>query len=194
MDADRLGSIGVDGLQRWRMRRNCALTPRQTAAGYAALCALLLPIGTAWWWLGYPLVAAFTLAELLAAAALLLCHARHAVDSETLALHADGRLLVEQRVADRVQLSCLDGRRLRLALAGGPPPLVALLPQEPAGARVLVGCHLPGARRAQLLHELRAALRALPAAAAQPGLATISQNTATSARNAGTPSAVHQRR
>jgi uncharacterized membrane protein len=150
-----LGS-SVDGAPCWHMPRNCALTPAQTFTGYGALCALMLPMGAAWWLLGYPLVAAFVLVELAVVAAFLCCYARHAGDAETLVLRHDGRLQVRQCVGQQCRVVELDVAALRVSLPAGRPDLISL------GARdtsVLVGRHVPSARRRQLALELQRALR-----------------------------------
>ncbi|HZF78155.1 MAG TPA: DUF2244 domain-containing protein [Rubrivivax sp.] len=138
------------------MRRNCALTPRQTLASFGALCALMLPTGMAWGLLGYTLVTVFVLVELLIVAVLLCCYARHACDAETLLLKG-GRLEVRQCVAGQQRVTELEVAALRVTLAAEPPQLVAL---GARGAGVLVGCHLPAAYRRQLADELRRAVRA----------------------------------
>jgi uncharacterized membrane protein len=146
----------VDGARCWRMRRNCALTPAQTLVGFAALCALILPIGALWWLLGYPLVMVFVLAELLTVAVLLCCYARHAVDAETLLLH-DGRLQVRQDIGTRFQVTEFDVPSLRVRLMPDPSQFVAL---RARGTQVLVGRYLTGPQRQQLARELQQALNA----------------------------------
>ena len=146
----------VDGEPCWHMRRNCALTPAQTFAGYGALCALMLPMGAAWWLLGYPLVIAFVLVELAVVAVFLCCYARHAGDAETLVLRHDGRLQVRQCVGHQLRVVELDVAALRVSLTAGRPNLISL------GARdtsVFVGRHLPSVQRRQLVQELQRALR-----------------------------------
>jgi uncharacterized membrane protein len=138
------------------MRRNCALTPGQTFAGYGALCALMLPMGGVWWQVGYPLVMAFVLVELAVVAVFLCCYARHAGDAETLVLRNDGRLQVRQCVGQQLRVIELDVAALRVSLPAGLPALISL------GARdtlVFVGRHLPSAQRRQLAQELQRALR-----------------------------------
>ncbi len=81
---------------RWELRRNRSLTPRQTLACFAALCAFNGVVAVVFWLLGYAWVSFFAALETAGVAAALLSFARHACDAESLSL-VDGRLTVRKR-------------------------------------------------------------------------------------------------
>ncbi len=94
--------LAVQWSVRWLLRRNCSLTPRQLLWFYLSLCAISFGIATMFWVQGVRLVMLFAWLELLALGAALLAYARHATDSETIAL-ADDMLTVELACGSRVQ-------------------------------------------------------------------------------------------
>ncbi|MBI3370063.1 MAG: DUF2244 domain-containing protein, partial [Burkholderiales bacterium] len=91
----------------WRMRRNCALAPRQVLWSYLLLCLVSLPLALGFALLGYVLIGLFALAELAGAALALLVWARHAGDTETLRLQGR-RLSVERRHGTALECTELD--------------------------------------------------------------------------------------
>jgi len=64
----RFATVTDQGTQ-WRLKRNCALTPRQVGGCFVGLCALSLAVGLFFWSQGAVLVLPFTALELLAAGA-----------------------------------------------------------------------------------------------------------------------------
>jgi uncharacterized membrane protein len=145
------------------MRRNCSMSPRQLGGVFLSLCLLSGAIALGFWWAGATAVVWFTGLELLALAAALLVHARHATDREVIAIE-DGRVQVELRAGTRVEHHSLDAAFMRVRLAGG---LVELA----AGSQVVrVGRHLRPHRHAWLAREIQIALRdSLRQHAAPPG-------------------------
>jgi uncharacterized membrane protein len=136
----------------WRLRRNCALTPRQlggtiVALGAAAFAVALLTTAIVRTWL-------FVLFALIEAAALLIAYvryARHALDGETITLfrHAlvldidDGERHVHWRVNPTlVRIVREDGD------ANG--ALYVCYRQQ----RIEIGRHVPAALRAQIAEQL----------------------------------------
>jgi uncharacterized membrane protein len=133
------------------MRRNCSMSPRQLAAVYGSLCLVSGLIALGFWWHGATLVIWFTGLELLALAAALLVHARHATDRETVAIEG-GRLQVELRDGAHVECRSLDAAFARVRLAGGLVELAA------RGEVVRVGRHLRPHQQAQMAREIHMAL------------------------------------
>ena len=72
----------------WLLKRNCSITPRQLLWFYLSLCVVSFGIAAMFWVQGVRLVMPFAWLELLALGAALLLYARHATDSETIALPA----------------------------------------------------------------------------------------------------------
>ena len=138
----------------WVLKRNCSISPRQLLAIYGSLCAVSLGIATIFWAHGATLVMPFAWAELIGVGFALLVYARHAVDSERIALVA-GQLLVERRVAGRLEQVEFEPAWLRVDLRGGDDALVELSGQ---GRRIEVGRYVRAEWRADLAGELRAAL------------------------------------
>jgi len=137
---------------RWVMRRNCSMSPRQLAAVFLSLCLLSGAIALGFWWHGATAVIWFTGVELLALAAALLVHARHATDREVVAI-GDGRVHVERHRGERVARSSLDAAFVTVRLDAGLVELAA------RGQTVRVGRHLRPHQHARLAREIHMALR-----------------------------------
>jgi uncharacterized membrane protein len=138
----------------WRLRRNCAIGPRQTLIGFAGLCAFNVLIGAAFLLLGYPLVMLFIVLVLAGFALALLAYARHAGDCETLTLD-DGRLTIEQCCGAHVTRTELQAAWVRVVVPREASDLVALCERRRS---VQVGRHLLPELRPRMAHELRQAL------------------------------------
>jgi len=145
-----------DERTRWVLQRNCVLTPQQLLASFAGVAVFEVLLGVAFWWLGYPGVAAFVALELLAVALALLAYMPSARDRDTLALSAGGPLLVEQHRAAQVHAVSFDPAWVRVELDAGDPE--ALVTLSCRGTRVQVGRHALPPQRQQLARELRRAL------------------------------------
>ena len=144
----------------WVLKRNCSLTPRQSGAVYALLCAASFAIATVFLLQGIWMVLAFTLVEMFAVGLALLHYARHALDVERIAL-LEGCLLVERIDAGRREEIRLDPIRLRVF---GPAPRVQkLIRLESRDVCVEIGRYVSEPVRAQVAHELNRALRSHPA-------------------------------
>jgi uncharacterized membrane protein len=157
----------------WVMRRNCSLSPRQLAGVYLSLCLLSGAIGLGFWWAGATVVIWFAGVEMLALAAALLVHARHATDREVVAIE-DGRVRVELRDGSRVERASLDAAFACVRLDSGLVELAA------RGEAVRVGRHLRPHRNARLAREIQMALRGhrgQPAAPAGMAPTTAMQST-----------------
>ncbi|HEX6708431.1 MAG TPA: DUF2244 domain-containing protein [Albitalea sp.] len=139
----------------WKLKRNCSLAPRQLLGFYSVLCGLSLAIASFFWAFGARMVMPFAWVELLAVGAALLAYARHAADSESIALR-DDRLTVELASGDRVERVEFQPQWVRVEPQAGDGSLVELSGQ---GRRVAVGRFVRPELRPQLANELRMALR-----------------------------------
>lgn len=144
----------------WHLKRNCSLAPRQLVLAYAVICAMSIAVAMmciilhgAWQ------ILLFTLLELAAVAFAFLSYARHATDCEHIAL-MENCLLVELDLAGDTVQTRLDPRWTRIAVPGTGRDLVDL---EARGVRVQVGRFTTEEGRRRLAMELRLALGA-PAA------------------------------
>jgi len=146
---------------RWRLVRNCSLTPRQALGAWSIPVATLLGVAAfaaaqRWWW-----VLGFALLDAAGLAVALWRYARHALDGETLQLDDDGMLHIDrqrggmqQRTSWRASMVRLDG--------GAGQPITLWAGRE----RLTVGREAPPHLRELTVRELRRALR--PGAAARP--------------------------
>jgi uncharacterized membrane protein len=151
-----LAASGRDtGLLQWRLRRNCALDPRQTMHGFVALCAFNSLVGAAFAMLGYPLVMGFVVIVHGGFAIALLAYARHAGDCETVTLYDDGQLTVEQQCGARLTRTDFHAAWVRVMAQREARGMVCLCEQR---VSVQVGRHVQPHLRARLAQELRHAL------------------------------------
>lgn len=139
----------------WVLKSNCSMQPMRVLAVFALLGALSVAIGLAFWLQGATLVMPFASAELLAVAAAVLVYARHAADSERIAL-SGGRLTIEHTNGTRVQSVTLQPAWVRVEPKQDDHSLIEL---SSHGQRVAVGRFVRPELRPQLAEELRAALQ-----------------------------------
>ncbi|HET9643302.1 MAG TPA: DUF2244 domain-containing protein [Burkholderiaceae bacterium] len=142
-------------VQRWVLRRNCCLTPRQLALAGGVLLALQGMVGLAFSAMGYPVVTLFALVDAVAVAVALLAHARHACDRETLTL-SGSRLCVEELCGAQCRAVEFDAVMVRVHAPTDDQPLVQLAERERC---VVVGRYLPAHKRPLLAKELCSALQ-----------------------------------
>jgi uncharacterized membrane protein len=106
---------------RWRLTRNCSLTPRQAVGAWSIPVVALLAVALfsavqGWWW-----VALFALADIAALVLALWLYTRHALDGDTLLLDDDGMLRIEQQRGGRCQRIAWRASMVRLELVDGEP-------------------------------------------------------------------------
>ena len=157
MDAIPAGRVvrsAGDGMLRWEVKRNCALTPRQTLWCYCGVCIPCTFMALAFWVLGYGIVSLFVVLEMLTLAVALLAYARHAVDAETVTLEA-AWLRIEVRHGDQVVRTRLHPAWARVQAVEGPDGLVDV---SESGVHVGIGRHLGAAARRQMAEEIRQAI------------------------------------
>jgi uncharacterized membrane protein len=140
--------------QRWELKRNCSITPRQLAGIYAALCCASLAVALVCAWQGAWFVLVFAVLELSAVGAAFLVYARHATDAEYVAL-TSGSLVVEVVQGTIVKKFSFDPRRTRVDVADGRWGLVIL---EGDGVSTEVGRFLTPWKRRELAQQLKLAL------------------------------------
>ena len=139
---------------RWRLRRNCSLTPQQALLAWALPNAVLLGVTLfaafqGWWW-----VVAFALLNIAGLATALWLYSRHALDGETLFLADDGMLHIEQQCGTRLQHLAWRASLVSLEVAeDGPITLRA------GRERLEIGSQAAPATRDMTARELRRALR-----------------------------------
>jgi uncharacterized membrane protein len=144
----------------WILKRNCSLTPRQSAAAYALLCTGSFGVAVFFLLQGFWIVLAFSLLEMAAVGWALLHYARHALDVERIAL-TDGALLVDRIDAGRHSQFRLDPVRTRIM-----PPLPRrqkLIRLESPAACIEIGSYVSEPVRQQVAQELARAMCVHPA-------------------------------
>lgn len=142
------------GSQQWLLRRNCALSPRQLAACFAAVGGVTLLISAVFAAQGAWLVVPFAGIELVALAVAFLVHARHAGDYERIVL-ADGSVLVERLHGGSLARVECQASWVRVEYQGARRELIRLVA---AGREMAVGRFVPDAERTRLARELRASI------------------------------------
>lgn len=139
----------------WKLKRNCSLAPRQLLGFYSVLCGISLAVAAFWWWQGARMVMPFAAIELLAVGVAMLVYARHATDSESIALR-DNRLTVEHASGSRLERVEFQPQWVTVEPAVCDGSLVELSGQ---GRKMAVGRYVRPELRRQLADELRMALR-----------------------------------
>lgn len=144
----------MDGGRRheWQLKRNCSLTPSQAMKALALLCGLTFAVGMTFMLVhGAWVILGFSGVEMLVVVAAFLYHARHAIDSEHIAV-ADDCLLVEQVSAGSTRQVRLDPHLVRVTPPRSRRDMIVL---EARGIRVEVGRHVTESVRRQVAQELR---------------------------------------
>ncbi|MES2899479.1 MAG: DUF2244 domain-containing protein [Pseudomonadota bacterium] len=140
----------------WLLKRNCSMTPRQFGIAYGMLGAAMLLIGLGFALRGVWFVTLFAVLEIGAIALALLHYARHATDSEHIAL-SEGCLLIERIEAGQLRAIRLDPCWTKIDV---PNRRRALIKLESRGVQVEVGGFISEEKRQQVAQELRRELRA----------------------------------
>lgn len=138
----------------WVFKRNSAFAPRQAMWFYASLCVLSIGLASVFWLRGAAMVMPFAWLELALVGVALLVYARHAADSERIALRGD-ELTVENTSGDRIERVAFQPSWVRVEPRHGDRSLIDLSGQ---GRRISVGRFVRPELRVQLADELRWAL------------------------------------
>jgi len=144
----------------WILKRNCSLTPRQSALAYALLCTGSFGVALFFLLQGFWIVLAFSLLEMAAVGWALLYYARHALDVERIAL-TDGALLVERIDGGRRSQFRFEPGRTRVTPPR--PRRQKLIRLESPASTVEIGSYVSEPVRQQVAQELARAMRAHPA-------------------------------
>lgn len=139
----------------WLLKRNCSLSPRQTAFACAILCLAISAVALIFTLRGVWHVLAFAMLEIGFVALAFLHYARHATDHEHIAL-MDDCLLVERVQAGQIEQIRLDPHWTRIALPERDQDLIRL---EDRGIKIEVGRFVTEAKRRQVGQELRQELQ-----------------------------------
>lgn len=143
-----------EGPRAWRLKRNCALRPRQYLAAMGLLMGLSALVAVACWIRGLWLVPVFCALELVAIGVAALAYARHAIDGEIVAFTDDGHLRVEVDRGRWHASHLFEPWRVRLVRTDA-----GELWLHHGGTRIPVGGHASPAVRDAFDAELREALR-----------------------------------
>jgi uncharacterized membrane protein len=100
-------------MKTWKMRRNCALTPRQLFHCYLALVCLSATVATGFLLAGVKIILIFTVIELSAVTIGFLVYCRHALDFEEIEISGT-RLVVRKFIAYRESVIEFNTRWARL--------------------------------------------------------------------------------
>ena len=135
----------------WKLKRNCAITPRQFVIFYCSLATVSLSIAGFWSAMGAWTVLPFAGIDLLGVGAAFLVYARHATDYESVVITAE-QLIVETALGSRTTVVELNPRWVRIGLQDKVRPKIEI---RYAGNVVLLGTHVPVHRRAIIAGEMR---------------------------------------
>lgn len=140
--------------QRWLLKRNCAVTPRQLGLCFLLVSLVSLVIAVAFASVGAWPILPFAGIEVLALGVAFVVHARHAGDYEHIVM-ARGRLTIERWHGG--ELDRIDCRPtwVRVEYQGSRRELIRLVV---GGREMSVGRFVPDDGRGELARELRASL------------------------------------
>lgn len=153
--------------RRWRLRRNCCVSPRQFIAGTGAIVAVATAVGLAGAWHGIWLIPLYCLAEVIGTAAAAFCFIRHARDGEDVALLRNGTLVVDLHEGQRVTRHVLHGQWVRIVRRGTCAADLSVWLHE-GRLRVRLARHLDPARLLAFEADIRQALAQRPSWSAGP--------------------------
>jgi uncharacterized membrane protein len=155
MDSNVAHSHAAAVAMRWRLHRNCSLSPRQTAVAFGLISAVALTIALGFAMVGVTFILYFAGLELLALGLAWLVWGRHAGDGEDVTLHGHEVEVREVR-AGRERLTRFPAAWLNVSVDAQGVWLRA------SGKAVCVGTLIVAPQRNRFALELRRALRAAP--------------------------------
>lgn len=149
--------------RQWVLKRNCALTPRQSGLSVGLLAMASALIAVVFAGMGAWPVVPFAGLEVAALAVAFLVYGRHAGDYERIVVTA-GAVLVETASADRISRRQLPTEWVRVEYREGDRTDGQQLIRLVSGRQTLaIGRYVPDDRRATLARELRTSLKSLSA-------------------------------
>jgi uncharacterized membrane protein len=148
----KLAVVSADGL-RWRLRKNCSVTPRQVMRIYAFLSLISLSIAAFFWSIGAVLVLPFACLEIVVLGVAFWWYAKHAVDGETVSCNA-ASVVIDTSYAGEHRRYVFEKHTVRVH-QGNKAGLVEVYSQ---GQKLEIGRFLRVDLRPILVSELRRAL------------------------------------
>ncbi len=152
--AYRWQHVTRSGTQEWLLKRNCALSPRQSAVWFASIGLLSLGIATVFGLMGAWMVLPFAMLEIAGLVAAFYWFGRHAADYEKLQA-AKGRFVVETGVGPTVHRLESKAPWFRVKYDGRMRELISV---GSGHQQLQVGRFVPSDKREELARELRRAL------------------------------------
>ncbi|MBO1110914.1 DUF2244 domain-containing protein [Bordetella petrii] len=154
-DAAPAACAGAEIEQRWVLKRNCCVTPRQFLLGMGGTAAIAFVVSVVFALRGLWPVAVYGAIEILLLAGAALSFMRHVRDGETVTLLSDGRMIVEVYAGGATTRHVFNRNWARLVRQ---PDAVETLWLHYGTARLRLARHVPVERRRHLETELRHSL------------------------------------
>jgi uncharacterized membrane protein len=144
--------------EHWMLKRNCSMSPTQSALMFGGLMLLSFLVAGFWAYAGAWWVLVFSAVEVVALAVAFIVYARHASDYESLVLDGDH---VRIELVDGAKIHRLEGSRRSIALCVNARKrgLVEVREVTAGGRSLSIGRFLPEEQRAQLAQALAQRLR-----------------------------------
>jgi len=152
--AYRWQHVTRSGTQEWHLKRNCALSPAQSATWFAGIGLLSLGIATGFGLLGAWMVMPFALLETAGLVAAFFWFGRHAADYEKIEV-AKGRFVVETGLGSTVSRLESVAPWFRVEYEGRVRELITV---GSGHKQLKVGRFVPSSKRGELAKEIRQAL------------------------------------
>lgn len=149
------------GNHEWLLKRNCALSPRQSALWFISLAAVSLSVALMFASLGAWLVVPFAVLEVAGLFAAFYWFSRHAADYEKVRV-GRGRVEVETAVGPRLTRVGHQADWVRVEYGGAPDDLIQLrfAGRQAERERLSIGRFVPSTSRRLLAGEIKQALGA----------------------------------
>ena len=155
-EADRppAADAGVDP-PLWRLKRRCALTPRQLLMSFAALAMFSTAVALPFGWYGVWMIPLWCLLEISVAGTLYLFYMVHAADGEQISFSPDGQLNIEVVRGLNTRHYCMNPAWARLERGGARKDRLWLCCSP---LRIEVATQLGASEKRRVERELKLAL------------------------------------
>ena len=140
---------------RWRLKRRCALTPRQLLMSFVALAMFSTAVALPFGWYGVWMVPLWCLLEISVAGTLYLFYMVHAADGEQISFSPDGQLAIEVVCGLNTRHYCMNPAWARLERGGARKDRLWLCCSP---LRVEVATQLGASEKRRVERELKLAL------------------------------------
>ncbi|MBO9353835.1 DUF2244 domain-containing protein [Bordetella petrii] len=148
-------AAGGEVEQRWVLKRNCCVTPRQFLLGMAGTAGIALVVSLVFSWRGLWLVGVYGALEIALIAGATLSFARHVRDGETVTLLTDGRMIIDVYAGGTATRHVFNRNWARLVRQPEAPDSLWL---HYGAVRLRLARHVPSERRRDIETELRRTL------------------------------------